>query len=162
MQLIQCHCQTSLGGDGKALSVFGTVYLSDNIKYARETKIRKIEINILYHLICYVIKLKVFVYVQDIRQIPIIVSKPMITTTSWIMYVWWPSLESSATKIQRDFISYLHVIMKVTIYHGCAYWCRILNRYWATNPEDRDTWSRSSTDRARRNGNRNRNHWSRV
>lgn len=121
--------------------------------------------NVSHYLICCVMSLKVFLYLQDIRQIPIIVNRPMITTTSWIMYVWWLPLEST-TEIQHNFTSfalYLHITMRAEVRHrGCTYWCRIWSRCWATNPEDRDTWSRSSTDRARHNGNRSRNRWSQV
>jgi len=53
--------------------------------YKRNKYIDKIYVS--HYLICYVMKFKIFVYLQSIRKIPIIVNRPMITTTSWIMYV---------------------------------------------------------------------------
>lgn len=62
---------------------------------------------ILYKAYVYSYIRKFCIYLQDIRQIPIIANRPMITVISGIMYVWCASLKSSVTKIQL-FISFIY------------------------------------------------------
>lgn len=77
------------------------------------------------YIFIYIHKVVFYAYLQDIRQIPIMTNRPIITAISGIMYVWCASLKSSVTKIQNNFLLclYLHGIMNMMIFYDyrCTY-----------------------------------------